>query len=151
RAAGGNPPRQRRARDPQLPPADRSAGRQGQAAGAAGRRLQRGFAVFAKEDQNVQSTLKLPPGALAKTRSGLGKLATATDVLGPTLRDLHPFARALGPAQEATRRLALKTTPIIRDEIRPFARQILPTISALRPDTRDLAEAFPKLATSFAV
>src|SRR5207248_347508 len=44
-----------------------------------------------------------------------------------------------------------KTTPIIRDEIRPFARQILPTISALRPDTRDLAEAFPKLATSFAV
>ena len=82
---------------------------------------------------------------------GLGKLATATDVLGPTLRDLHPFARALGPAQEATRRLALKTTPIIRDEIRPFARQILPTISALRPDTRDLAEAFPKLATSFAV
>jgi phospholipid/cholesterol/gamma-HCH transport system substrate-binding protein len=109
------------------------------------------FAVFAKEDQNVQSTLKLLPGALAKTRSGLGKLATATDVLGPTLRDLHPFARALGPAQEATRRLALKTTPIIRDEIRPFARQILPTISALRPDTRDLAEAFPKLATSFAV
>jgi phospholipid/cholesterol/gamma-HCH transport system substrate-binding protein len=109
------------------------------------------FQVFAKEDQNVQSTLSLLPGALAKTRSGLGKLATATSVLGPTLHDLHPFAVALGPANEATRRLSLKTTPIIRDQIRPFARQILPTISLLKPDTQELTEAFPKLATSFAV
>jgi phospholipid/cholesterol/gamma-HCH transport system substrate-binding protein len=109
------------------------------------------FAVFAKQDQNVQSTLRLLPGALAKTRSGLGKLAVATDVLGPTLRELHPFAVSLGPANEATRRLSLKTTPIFRDQIRPFARQILPTISALRPDTQNLAEAFPKLATSFSV
>lgn len=109
------------------------------------------FAVFAKEDKNVQDTLRLLPGALAKTRSGLGKLATATSVLGPTLRALHPFAVSLGPANEATRRLSLKTTPIFRDQIRPFARQILPTISALHPDTQALAEAFPKLATSFAV
>src|SRR5436309_10298842 len=83
------------------------------------------FAVFAKEDRNVQSTLRLLPGALAKTRSGLGKLAAATDVLGPTLHELRPFARSLGPANEATRRLSLKTEPIIREQIRPFARQIL--------------------------
>jgi phospholipid/cholesterol/gamma-HCH transport system substrate-binding protein len=109
------------------------------------------FRVFAKEDANVQATLHLLPGALAKTRSGLGKLATATAVLGPTLHQLHPFATSLGPANEATRRLSLKTTPIIRDEIRPFARQILPTISELHPDTQALAETFPKLATSFSV
>jgi phospholipid/cholesterol/gamma-HCH transport system substrate-binding protein len=109
------------------------------------------FAVFAKEDANVQATLHLLPGALAKTRRGLGKLATATAVLGPTLHELHPFATSLGPANEATRRLSLKTTPIIRDEIRPFARQILPTISQLHPDTQALAETFPKLATSFSV
>jgi phospholipid/cholesterol/gamma-HCH transport system substrate-binding protein len=109
------------------------------------------FQVFAKEDRNVQDTLRLLPGALAKTRSGLGKLATATSVLGPALRELHPFAVALGPAQEATRRLSLKTTPILRDQIRPFAREILPTVSQLKPDTQGLAEAFPKFATSFAV
>lgn len=109
------------------------------------------FQVFAKEDANVQATLGLLPGALAKTRQGLGKLATATAVLGPTLHQLHPFATSLGPANEATRRLSLKTAPIIRNEIRPFARQILPTISALRPDTQGLAEAFPKFAASFAV
>jgi phospholipid/cholesterol/gamma-HCH transport system substrate-binding protein len=109
------------------------------------------FAVFAKEDRNVQDLLRLLPGALAKTRTGLGKLATAAGVLGPTLRELHPFAASLAAANEATRRLSLKTTPIIREQIRPFARQILPTVSALRPDTQNLAEAFPKLATSFSV
>jgi phospholipid/cholesterol/gamma-HCH transport system substrate-binding protein len=109
------------------------------------------FAAFAKEDQNVQSTLRLLPGALAKSRTGLGKLARAANVLGPTLHQLRPFASSLGPAQEATRRLALTTTPIIKNQIRPFARQILPTINELRPDTQALSEAFPKLTSSFAV
>jgi phospholipid/cholesterol/gamma-HCH transport system substrate-binding protein len=109
------------------------------------------FAVFAKEDANVQATLHLLPGALAKTRSGLGKLATATAVLGPTLHELHPFATSLKASNEATRRLSLKTTPIIRNEIRPFAREILPTVNQLHPTLQPLSEAFPKLATSFSV
>jgi phospholipid/cholesterol/gamma-HCH transport system substrate-binding protein len=109
------------------------------------------FAAFAKEDQNVQSTLRLLPGALTKSRTGLGKLARAANVLGPTLHQLRPFASSLGPAQEATRRLALTTTPIIKNQIRPFARQILPTINELRPDTQALSEAFPKLTSSFSV
>ena len=109
------------------------------------------FAVFAKEDRNVQSLLHLLPGALAKTRSGLGKTAVAAGLLGPTLHELRPFARALGPANEATRKLSKETTPIIRNQLRPFAREILPTISALRPDTQALAESFPKLATVFSV
>jgi phospholipid/cholesterol/gamma-HCH transport system substrate-binding protein len=109
------------------------------------------FATFAKEDANVQKTLRLLPGALHKTGTGLGKLATATSVLGPTLHKLQPFASALGPAQEATRRLALKTTPIIKNEIRPFARQILPVVNELGPSTKGAGESFPKLATSFSV
>jgi phospholipid/cholesterol/gamma-HCH transport system substrate-binding protein len=109
------------------------------------------FATFAKEDRNVEATLKLLPGALQKTRTGLGKLATAAHVLGPTLHKLQPFASALGPANEATQRLARTTTPIIKNEIRPFAREILPTINLIAPDTKELAEAFPKLATSFGV
>jgi phospholipid/cholesterol/gamma-HCH transport system substrate-binding protein len=109
------------------------------------------FATFAKEDQNLQSTLHLLPGALTKTRGGLGKLATAAHVLGPTLHKLQPFASSLGPANEATRKLALATTPIIKNEVRPFAREILPTINAVAPATKGLSEAFPKLTTSFAV
>ena len=61
------------------------------------------FATFAKEEASFKKTLHLLPGALHKTGIGLGKLATATHVLAPTLHELEPFARALGPANEATR------------------------------------------------
>ncbi|HEV2974203.1 MAG TPA: MlaD family protein [Solirubrobacteraceae bacterium] len=109
------------------------------------------FATFAQEEKSVEQTVKLLPGALEKGRTGLGKLATAAHVLGPTLHELEPFAKALGPANEATRKQALATTPIIKNEVRPFAREILPTINLVAPDTKALAEAFPKLATSFGV
>jgi phospholipid/cholesterol/gamma-HCH transport system substrate-binding protein len=109
------------------------------------------FATFAKEDRNVQSTLHLLPGALTKTRSGLGKLATASSLLGPTLHELRPFARSLAAGQRATIKLAHATTPIIRNQVRPFARQILPTISELPASLEGLGNAFPKLASSFRV
>ncbi|HLM86952.1 MAG TPA: MlaD family protein [Solirubrobacteraceae bacterium] len=109
------------------------------------------FATFAHEEANFKKTLHLLPGALHKTGVGLAKLATATHVLTPALHDLLPFARALGPANEATRRLALKTTPVIKNEIRPFAREILPVVNELQPTTQKLSEALPKLATSFSV
>jgi phospholipid/cholesterol/gamma-HCH transport system substrate-binding protein len=109
------------------------------------------FATFAKEDASFKKTLALLPGALHKTGVGLGKLATATHVLTPTLKELEPFARALGPANEATRKLALKTTPIIKNEVRPFAKEILPVVNELGPSTQNLAQALPKLAAAFSV
>jgi phospholipid/cholesterol/gamma-HCH transport system substrate-binding protein len=109
------------------------------------------FAAFAKEEANLQKTLHLLPGALGKTGKALGKLAIASDQVGPALHKLDPFAKSLGPAQHATKELALKTTPIIKNEIRPFAREILPTVTELGPDTQALGEAFPKLASSFSV
>jgi phospholipid/cholesterol/gamma-HCH transport system substrate-binding protein len=109
------------------------------------------FATFAQEDANLQKTLHLLPGALHKTSVNLAKVATASDVLGPTLHKLQPFASALGPANAAATQLALKTTPIFKNEIRPFAREILPVVNELGPSTQQLGEAFPKLAVSFSV
>jgi phospholipid/cholesterol/gamma-HCH transport system substrate-binding protein len=109
------------------------------------------FATFAKEDKAVEQTVQLLPGALSKAKTGLGKLAKAAHVLGPTLHELQPFAKALGPANTATRKLANETTPIIKNEVRPFAREILPTVNLIAPDTKELAESFPKLATTFSV
>jgi phospholipid/cholesterol/gamma-HCH transport system substrate-binding protein len=109
------------------------------------------FATFAKEEANLQKTLHLLPGALKKTGAGLGKLATASSKVGPTLRALDPFAKALGPANEATRSLAHKTTPIIKNEIRPFAREILPVVNELQPSTKQFSAALPKLSVSFSV
>ncbi len=109
------------------------------------------FATFAQENQNVQRTLQLLPGALSKTEQGLGKLTTAFNVVGPTLRDLHPFAAAVAPAEEASRASFKTTTPIFKNEIRPFAREILPTVDALQPSLKGLAASFPNLASSFSV
>jgi len=109
------------------------------------------FAVFHRQEQSVESLLHLLPGALAKTRNGLGKLATAADVLGPTLHKLEPFARALGPANAASQKMYEQVTPVIKNEIRPFAREILPVVNQLKPDTQELTEAFPKLSESFGV
>jgi len=109
------------------------------------------FAVFAKQEHNVEALLHLLPGALYKTRNGLGKLATAAGVLGPTLHELEPFARALAPANAASQKMYEEVTPVIKNEVRPFAREILPVVDELKPDTQELGEAFPKIAQTFGV
>ena len=109
------------------------------------------FKTFAEQSQAVQSTLRLLPGALGKTEQGLGKLATAFDVLGPTLKELHPFAVSVLPAEEASRASFKITTPIIKNDIRPFAHEVQPTIRMLQPSLSDLASSFPKLASAFSV
>jgi phospholipid/cholesterol/gamma-HCH transport system substrate-binding protein len=109
------------------------------------------FKTFAEQNQSVQSTLRLLPGALSKTEAGLGKLATAFDVVGPTLAKLHPFAVSVAPAEEAGRAMFKATTPTFKNEIRPFEREILPTISELQPSLKDLAVSFPQLESTFSV
>jgi phospholipid/cholesterol/gamma-HCH transport system substrate-binding protein len=109
------------------------------------------FSTFAKEDASLRRTLHLLPGALSSTATNLDKLKTASQVLGPTLTALNPFAKALAPAQEASRKSALETTPLIKNDIRPFAREIEPVVNELGPSTQQLAEAFPKLTVSFTV
>jgi phospholipid/cholesterol/gamma-HCH transport system substrate-binding protein len=109
------------------------------------------FKTFAEEEHSVQRTLRLLPGTLSKTEQGLGKLATAFSLIGPTLKDLHPFAVSLAPAEEAARASFKTTTPIFKTQIRPFAREILPTITALQPSLQGVAAAFPKLQSAFSV
>jgi phospholipid/cholesterol/gamma-HCH transport system substrate-binding protein len=109
------------------------------------------FKTFSEEDANVQKTISLLPGALSKTQKNLGKLTTAFNVVGPTLKKLHPFAQALAPAEEAATVMFKEQTPIIKNEVRPFASEILPAIKKIQPASQALAEAFPSLAKGFSV
>jgi phospholipid/cholesterol/gamma-HCH transport system substrate-binding protein len=109
------------------------------------------FQTFAEQDQSFQRTLHLLPGTLSKTKRGLGQLARAAAVVGPTLTKLEPFANALAPAQVDARSLFKQSTPIIKNEIRPFARQVLPVINQLQPSLQELGEAFPGLESGFGV
>ena len=48
-------------------------------------------------------------------------------------------------------RSCTETTPIIQNQLRPFARDALPVVTVLRPAARDLALVTPKLTTSVQV
>jgi phospholipid/cholesterol/gamma-HCH transport system substrate-binding protein len=109
------------------------------------------FATLASQDANLRETLRQLPGALDETQTALTKVDRLARVLGPTLEDLRPGARALGPSLRETRPFLTETTPIIRDQLRPFTRAALPTVRDLRPAMRDLADATPNLTRSFKV
>ena len=107
------------------------------------------FQTFAEQQHSVERTISLLPSTLAKTKSGLGKLATASGVLGSTLHKLEPTATHLAPAQEAQRSLFKQSTPIFKNQLRPFAREVTPVINQLEPSLKELGEAFPGLEASF--
>jgi phospholipid/cholesterol/gamma-HCH transport system substrate-binding protein len=109
------------------------------------------FASLASQDANLRDTLRELPSTLTQTQRALASVDRMASVLGPTLEDLRPGARALGPALRDTRPFLTTTTPILRDEIRPFTRAALPAVRELRPAMRDLAAAAPDLTRSFRV
>jgi len=109
------------------------------------------FETFASEETSLREALRLFPGALDQTEQTLRKTSTLAGELGPALERLRPFARQLAPALRKTRPFFDETTPIIRDQIRPFARDVQPTVRDLRGATNDLAVVTPRLARSFGV
>jgi phospholipid/cholesterol/gamma-HCH transport system substrate-binding protein len=109
------------------------------------------FATFSQQDRQVQETLKELPGALNATNHGLAKASTAFHVVGPTLKALEPFAKALAPANHASQAFFEKTTPILKSQVRPLLRKILPVLNKVSPSVNELSKAFPQLKTSFAV
>jgi phospholipid/cholesterol/gamma-HCH transport system substrate-binding protein len=109
------------------------------------------FDTLAGQDASLRATLEKLPGTLNTTQTTLTKVKGLADQLGPTLQALRPAARALGPSLRQTRPFLRKSTPVIRDEIRPFTRAALPTVKDLRPAMRDLAAATPDLTRTFSV
>jgi len=93
----------------------------------------------------------LLPGTLQQTSQTLGKVQAFAAQSGPTLSALLPFARAFGPALSASRPLFRDTTPVIRNQLRPFSVAVQPLAKILRPASADLAKATPALARSFGV
>jgi phospholipid/cholesterol/gamma-HCH transport system substrate-binding protein len=109
------------------------------------------FTVFSRQQAAVEDTLRTLPGTLQKTNHGLSALARAANVVAPTLTKLHGFATSYGPSQEALRQLAKNTTPVIKNEIAPFTREVLPVLQQVTPATKAFNNSLPKLASSFTV
>lgn len=84
---------------------------------------------FANQQQAIQDALREFPSALRAANAGLASSERFSKVAYPALTGLIPQAQALTPAFKATQRLFAQTTAPIRDQIRPFTRQIRPVLT----------------------
>jgi len=109
------------------------------------------FAAISSQDANLEAGLALLPGTLNQTNQTLGKVKGFTDQLGPALTKLQPFAQALAPALKASRPLFHDTTPVIQNQLRPFATAVQPLAKALKPAATELSKAVPPLSASVGV
>lgn len=101
--------------------------------------------AIAEQDPSVQRAIQLLPGTLQQSTETLNNVAAFTDQLGPAFNDLRPFARNLDEVNASTKKLALRTTPVIENQIRPLVRAARQPVRNLNPAARNLSKATPKL------
>jgi phospholipid/cholesterol/gamma-HCH transport system substrate-binding protein len=109
------------------------------------------FHAFANQEASVSQAVALLPATLRQTTATLQKVRTFATVLGPAATNLIPAVRALPAANSALTSLAVPSTPIIKNEIRPFVVAARPVIRSLKPAASHLAASTPHLATAFRV
>ena len=100
---------------------------------------------FANQQQAIQDSLREFPSALQAANSGLASSKRFSDVAAPALTGLIPQAQASVPAFKATERMFSQTTAPIRDQIRPFTREIRPVLT----HGNEAAEPFNKTVRNF--
>jgi phospholipid/cholesterol/gamma-HCH transport system substrate-binding protein len=100
---------------------------------------------FANQQASVQDAFEEFPSSLQAAKSGLASSNRFSQVARPALIKLIPQAQALGPAFDATEKLFSQTTVPIRDQIRPFTREIRPVLT----HGTEAAEPFEKTVRSF--
>jgi phospholipid/cholesterol/gamma-HCH transport system substrate-binding protein len=100
---------------------------------------------FANQQQGIQETLIEFPATLAALQAGLASSNRFSTAARPALLGLIPQAQALGPALDAQERFFSQTLAPIRDQIRPFTRQVRPVVTHLKQGSAD----FDKSVTGF--
>ncbi len=109
------------------------------------------FAAISSQDANLEQALTLLPGTLAQTTQTLGKVQAFANQSTPALRGLVPFAHAFGPALAAATPLFRDTTPVIKNQLRPYSVAVQPVAKALAPASAKLRVATPPLTRSVSV
>jgi phospholipid/cholesterol/gamma-HCH transport system substrate-binding protein len=100
---------------------------------------------FANQQDSVEAAFEEFPAALQAAQSGLASSNRFSKVAYPSLIKLIPQAQALTPAFQATERLFSQTTAPIRDQIRPFSREVRPVLT----HSAEAAKPFEKTVRSF--
>jgi phospholipid/cholesterol/gamma-HCH transport system substrate-binding protein len=108
-------------------------------------------AAISSQDQNLEDALTLLPGTLQQTTQTLGKVQSFSNESAKALHGLVPFAHAFGPALKAATPLFHDTTPVIKNQLRPFSVAIQPLAKILAPASAKLNVATPALTRSVKV
>jgi phospholipid/cholesterol/gamma-HCH transport system substrate-binding protein len=96
---------------------------------------------FAAVQASIQEALVELPSTLQVAREGLASSDRFSTVARPALIKLIPQSQALGPAFDATEQFFRETTAPIRDQIRPFTRQIRPVLTHLSQGSADFEKS----------
>lgn len=106
------------------------------------------FDAVAAEDASLEHAVAQLPGTLQETEGALARVDTLGRRLPPAIAALRPAVRALDPAARALVPLAREGAPILRGQLRPFARAAGPAVEDLGTGARRLAAAGPDLTTA---
>jgi phospholipid/cholesterol/gamma-HCH transport system substrate-binding protein len=100
---------------------------------------------FANQQASLQETLGEFPATLSALQAATASSNRFSLAARPALIRLIPQAQALGPAFKASERLFAQTTAPLRDQIRPFTREIRPVLVHAKQGSKD----FGKTVRSF--
>jgi phospholipid/cholesterol/gamma-HCH transport system substrate-binding protein len=106
------------------------------------------FDALAGEEANISTAVARLPGALRATERAVTEVRDFAPLLSSTLESLREPVRALPATNAALTPFFDDTTPVLRDEIRPFVRTAGPFTDDLRLAARDLSRAAPDLTTA---
>jgi phospholipid/cholesterol/gamma-HCH transport system substrate-binding protein len=100
---------------------------------------------FANQQASIQEAFREFPSTLRAAEAGLASSNHFSKVAYPALTKLIPQAQALTPAFRSTERLFSQTTAPIRDQIRPFTREVRPFLT----HTNEASGPFSKTVRNF--
>jgi phospholipid/cholesterol/gamma-HCH transport system substrate-binding protein len=106
------------------------------------------FDALGGQERQISEAVARLPGALRRSQRTLAEVAGFADELSPTLSSLRPAIRRLPASNAAVRPFLRDTTPILRDQIRPFVRVARPWTSDLRTTAEHASRAAPDLTKS---
>lgn len=109
------------------------------------------FRAISSQAANLEQGLALFPDTLREATSTFRKLRNFGLAATASANANLPVAQALAPALIAVRPLFRDTTPVIKNQLRPFAVAVQPVARILKPGAVQLAKATPHLVKAFAV
>jgi phospholipid/cholesterol/gamma-HCH transport system substrate-binding protein len=103
--------------------------------------------AFAQQNQNLEQTLALFPGALQSADTALAHATTLAHTVRGAFTELTPSVRALRPTLLDLTSFFAKTAPVLGNQLRPFSIKAQPTAKLLAPATEQLSRSTPGLTT----